>query len=107
MNHLFVVVVRGLEEKLFILTKEKENLEDELNALQQKVEFSQWCVLFRAWIICFLINYIFIMYVIIHVFLLSELQMQDTEEDTKSTQSSVSTIQKDLQTLQVWTFIFI
>lgn len=37
MNHLFVVVVRGLEEKLFILTKEKENLEDELNALQQKV----------------------------------------------------------------------
>lgn len=107
MNHLFVVVVRGLEEKLFILTKEKENLEDELNALQQKVEFSQWCVLFRAWIICFLINYIFIMYVIIHVFLLSELKMQDTEEDTKSTQSSVSTIQKDLQTLQVWTFIFI
>lgn len=46
-------------------------------------------------------NYIFIMYVIIHVFLLSELKMQDTEEDTKSTQSSVSTIQKDLQTLQV------
>lgn len=43
MNHLFVVVVRGLEEKLFILTKEKENLEDELNALQQKVEFSQIC----------------------------------------------------------------
>lgn len=41
MNHLFVVVVRGLEEKLFILTKEKENLEDELNALQQKVEFCQ------------------------------------------------------------------
>ncbi|XP_022331381.2 uncharacterized protein LOC111129348 isoform X3 [Crassostrea virginica] len=32
-----VVVVRGLEEKLFILTKEKENLEDELNALQQKM----------------------------------------------------------------------
>lgn len=41
------------------------------------------------------------MYVIIHVFLLSELKVQDTEEDTKSTQSSVSTIQKDLQTLQV------
>lgn len=48
-------------------------------------------------------NYIFIMYVIIHVFLLSELKVQDTEEDTKSTQSSVSTIQKDLQTLQVAT----
>lgn len=31
MNYLFVVVVRGLEEKLFILTKEKENFEDELN----------------------------------------------------------------------------
>lgn len=51
-------------------------------------------------------NYIFIMYVIIHVFLLSELKMQDTEEDTKSTQSSVSTIQKDLQTLQVPTVIY-
>lgn len=36
---LFVheVVVRGLEEKLFIVTKEKENLEDELQVLQQKV----------------------------------------------------------------------
>ncbi|XP_061172787.1 melanoma inhibitory activity protein 2-like isoform X2 [Saccostrea echinata] len=33
-----VVVVRGLEEKLFILTKEKENLEDELSDLQEKME---------------------------------------------------------------------
>lgn len=31
LNYLFVVVVRGLEEKLFILIKEKENFEDELN----------------------------------------------------------------------------
>ncbi|XP_056021137.1 transport and Golgi organization protein 1 homolog isoform X2 [Ostrea edulis] len=33
-----VVVVRGLEEKLFIVTKEKENLEDELQVLQQKIQ---------------------------------------------------------------------
>ncbi|XP_062604279.1 transport and Golgi organization protein 1 homolog [Saccostrea cucullata] len=33
-----VVVVRGLEEKLFILTKEKENLEDELSALREKMD---------------------------------------------------------------------
>jgi hypothetical protein len=35
--HVFLVVVRGLEEKLFIVTKEKENLEDELQSLQQRV----------------------------------------------------------------------
>lgn len=38
-NYVFhAVVVRGLEEKLFIATKERENLEDELESSLKKVK---------------------------------------------------------------------